>query len=591
MKLKHFIYVLFFIASCGAMQAQIQFEAKLSKKRLGINERLRVDFEMNQDGDNFNPPDFRGFRVVGGPNQAISNSYINGRRSYSKTYSYFLSPQSRGKFTIGQATIEIEGQTYKTNPIEVEITAAVEQPKDENNAEYVASENVHLVAEVSNSNPYLNEAITVVYKMYVSHDVSITSSWREIDTPKYADFWSQNIDNQGNFKIYEGEFKGENYRYVILRTTVLYPQKTGELNIEPLTLDVPIDVQGNKRDIFGRRLMTRVNKTISAGNRTITVKPLPTEGRPDNFNGAVGSFQFNVTTNKTTLDAGEALEMAIKVSGEGNIKLFDLPTVKLPSSLEMYEPERSENVRTNRTGMAGDITEKYTIVPQFKGNYPIRPIPFSYFDPKTEKYNTISSNEIILNVVNGPVTSENSTTSNNSDSKKAVVLSKEQFKYIKLNAELQSKSHEPFFKSVLFWSLLGGPLLLIPIFIIVGKKRDKRLADYEGNRLRKADRMAKKYLSEAKKNMANKATFYEALERALHNYLKAKLNIETSEMAKDRIAVLLEEREVSGANIQQFTNLLKSCEFARYTPASNVTIQQDYNKAVETIAAIDKQIQ
>jgi hypothetical protein len=138
---------------------------------------------------------------------------------------------------------------------------------------------------------------------------------------------------------------------------------------------------------------------------------------------------------------------------------------------------------------------------------------------------------------------------------------------------------------------LGGPLLLIPVFIIVGKKRDKRLADYEGNRLRKADRMAKKYLSEAKKSMANKATFYEALERTLHNYLKAKLNIETSEMAKDHIAVLLEGREVSGANIEQFTNLLKSCEFARYTPASNVTIQQDYNKAVETIAAIDKQIQ
>ena len=277
MKFKYLIYILFFIAGIGMTRAQVQFETKLSKRQLGINERLRVDFEMNQDGDNFNPPDFEGFRVVGGPNQAISNSYINGKRSYSKTYSYFLSPQSRGKFTIGQATIEVDGQIYKTTPIAVEVTAAVQRPKDENDADFVASENVHLVAEISNTNPYLNEGITVVYKMYVSHDVSITSSWREIDSPKYADFWSQNLDNQGNFKIYEGKYQGEDYRYVILRTTVLYPQKIGKLEIEPLTLDVPIDVQGNRRDIFGRRLMTRVNKTISAGNRSIDVKPLPTK--------------------------------------------------------------------------------------------------------------------------------------------------------------------------------------------------------------------------------------------------------------------------------------------------------------------------
>ncbi|WP_034259931.1 BatD family protein [Altibacter lentus] len=591
MKIKKGIYILFFLLSCGMLQAQVQFETKVSKTRLGINERLRVDFEMNQDGDNFNPPNFQGFRVVGGPNQAISNSYINGKRSYSKTYSYFLSPQSKGTFTIGQATIEIDGETYKTTPVRVEVTAAVEVPKDGNNAEYVASENVHLVAEVSNSNPYLNEAITVTYKMYVSHDVSITSSWREIDTPKYADFWSQNIDNQGNFKIYEGKYEGKDYRYVILRTTVLYPQKTGKLDIEPLTLDVPIDVQSNRRDLFGRRLMTRVNKTISAGNRTINVKPLPLEGRPDTFTGAVGTYNFNVSANKTTLDATESLELTVKVSGEGNIKLFDFPSLKLPSALEVYEPERSENVRTTASGMSGSISEVYTVVPQFKGNYPIRPITFSYFDPNTQQYTTLSSEEIVLNVENGPLTAGGTTPSEGNNGKKPVVLSKEQFKYIQLSANLQPMNETPYFKSLLFWLLLGGPLLLIPIFILIGKRRSARLQDVEGNRLRKADRLAKKYLAEAKKHMQDKAVFYEAMERALHNYLKAKLNIETAEMSKDRIAQLLEERNVSGTTISSFRELLKSCEFARYTPASSGTIQQDYNKAVETLSEIDKQIQ
>lgn len=590
MKLKNFIYIVFFVLSCGITQAQVQFEAKVSKKKLGINERLRVDFIMNQDGDNFNPPSFKGFRVVGGPNQSISNSYINGKASYSKTYSYFLSPKSKGKFTINQATIEIEGEIYKTLPIHVVITSAVDKPKDENNADYVASENVHLVAELSNSNPYLNEAITVVYKLYVSHNVSITRSWREIDSPKYADFWSQTIDNRGNSKIYEGTYKGEDYRYVILRRTVLYPQKTGKLNIEPLTLDVPIDVMSNRRDIFGRRLMSHVNKTISAGNRVITVKPLPTIGRPDKFTGAVGDFQFRVETNKTTLNANESLELKVTVTGKGNLKLFDLPSLNLPSSLEVYEPIHDNQINTTFDGMQGTVTETYTVVPQFKGNYPIRPISFSYFDVVSKTYKTISSKEIIINVEKGPKPKQSNSENDISGSNKSLTVSKDQFKYIKLEGKLEPVNPAPFFKSSLFWYLLGTPFLLIPLFIIAGKERNKRLNDVEGNKLRKANKLAKRYLSDAKKNITDKATFYEALERALHNYLKAKLNIETTEFSKERISELLSGKKVAGVIIDDFISILKSCEFARYTPTSNVSINEDYNKAVNVIASIDKQI-
>lgn len=589
MKTKNFLFILGFVLCSITATAQVQFDAKVSKKTLGINERLRIDFEMNQDGDNFRPPSFENFKVVGGPNQSISNSWINGKRSFSKTYSYFLAPQKRGRSTIGQATIEIDGETYKTLPIEVEVTAAVEVPKDGNNADYVASENVHLVAEVSNANPYLNEAITVTYKLYVSHDVSITSQWREIDTPKYADFWSQNIDNQNNFKVYEGKYNGENYRYVVLRTTVLYPQKTGKLDIEPLTLDIPIDVQGNRRDIFGRRLMERVNRTISAGNRTIDVKPLPLEGKPDGFNGAVGDFSFDVVTNKTILNANESMQLDVKISGKGNLKLFTAPTIKLPSTLEVYEPEHSESVTTTVAGMQGSITDSYTVVPQFKGTYPVNPITFSFFDPKTEKYRTITSKEFTIEVENGPISS--ATASNSNDSKKQVVLSKDNFKYIKLDANLKPIAQEEFFKSALFWSLLGGPFLLIPLFILVGKKRKARMNDVEGNKLRRANKLAKKYLSEAKRNIQNPVAFYEALERALHNYLKAKLTIETSEMEKSHISKLLLERNVDAPVVENFIGLLKNCEFARYASTSTASVQQDYNKASEVISTIDKQIQ
>tara|TARA_R110002072_G_scaffold7503_1_gene40276 strand:- start:28876 stop:30609 length:1734 start_codon:yes stop_codon:yes gene_type:complete len=570
-------------------QAQVTFETKLSKKKLGLNERLRVDFEMNQDGDNFNPPSFEGFQVVGGPNQAISNSYFNGKRTYSKTYSYFLAPSSMGTKTIGQASIDIDGKTYKTAPVTVNVTKAVKLSKDGSNAEYLADENVHLVAEVSNANPFLSEAITVTYKLYVSHEVSITSNWREISTPKYADFWSQNINTQGNYKVYEGKYQGEDYRYVILRSTVLYPQKTGELDIEPLTLDIPIDVRSNKRDLFGRPRMVRVNKTVSAGNRTINVKPLPVQGKPDDFAGAVGDFEFRVQTNRTALDANEALALTTKISGKGNLKLFDLPSLKLPSALEVYEPERENQVTVQTDGMRGSIAETYTVVPQYKGNYPIRPISFSYFNPKTERYETVSSEEIIINVENGPV----ATAENTENNALAVEnnLDNAQFKFIQLEGNLEPIHSTTFFKSKLFWTLLGGPMLLIPLVILAGRKHRERMADVEGNKLRKADRLAKKYLGDARKNMKDRVVFYESLERALHNYLKAKLNIETSDFSKDKISELLAEKQVAQATISEFIALLKSCEYARYTPTSDVAMQQDYEKAAQVISTIDKQIQ
>jgi len=577
--------------SIGFVQAQVSFVAKVSKKNLGINERLRVDFEMNQDGDNFVPPSFKGFNVVGGPNQSISNSWVNGKRSYSKTYSYFLAPKSQGKFIINQATIEIDDQIYKTISLNIVVTAAVTKPKDGNNADYLASENVHLIAEVSKTNPYLNEAITVVYKLYVSNDVSITRSWQEIDNPKFEDFWSQNIADKGKQQIFEGTFKGKPYRYVILRKVVLYPQKTGALIIEPLTLDIPIDVQGNSRDIFGRRRMTRVNRTISAGKRTITVKPLPIEGKPDNFSGAVGVFNFNVSTNKSTLDANEALELKIRVKGTGNLKLFNLPSLSLPSSLEVYEPVRDNKIAVNIKGMNGFINDTYTVIPQYKGSYPIRPISFSYFDPASKSYKTVSSDEIIIQVENGPIPNQPNNVNDDASNENSISLANDQFKYIKTSTKLISINRPVFFKTSLFWCLTGIPFLLIPLIILIGTTRRKRLSDVEGKRFRKATKLAKKYLSAAKKNLGKQEAFYEALERALHNYLRAKLDIVTSEFSKEKITILLAERKVEEEVVSDFVGLLKSCEFARYTPTSDVTIKQDYEKAVGVISNIDKQIQ
>ena len=290
------------------------------------------------------------------------------------------------------------------------------------------------------------------------------------------------------------------------------------------------------------------------------------------------------------MDASESLRVKVSVSGKGNLKLFKLPKISLPSSLEVYEPEHTENVKTNLAGMQGSVSDSYTVVPQYKGKYPIPSISFSYFDLNTESYKRLSSNEIVIDVLDGPL--NNNSNSNNAivnSGKQRVVLNNDQFAYIKTKTNFIPVKSPYFFKTPLFWSALLLPFLAIPLAIIIRKKKATRDADVYGNKIRKADKLARKYLGNAKKALGKKEAFYIALEKALHNYLKAKLHIETSDLSKDKVVDLLKDKQVDNVAISDFVSIIKNCELARYTPITNVEMQQDYEKAAKTIGLIDKQ--
>jgi len=584
-------FIVLFLISFQGLLAQVQFEAKVSKNTLGLNERLRIDFTMNADGDNFTPPSFEGFRIVGGPSQQVSQSWINGRSSFNKSYSYFLLPTQKGALTIKQASVEINGQIYKTNPIKINVTAAVPQPRDPNDEPQVSTDDaIHLVAEISKGNPYVNEPITVVYKLYFSYNIGITN-WRELNKPKYNDFWSQNIDIK-QLVAEEGRYNGEKYRCVVLRKTVLYPQKSGKLEIEPLSLDIDVQVPTNRRNIFGQVQVVDDNKRVSAGSKTITVKPLPEAGKPADFSGAVGRFNFSVTPSKTNIKNGESLDLKVVASGTGNLKLFTLPKPVVPNSLEMYDAVHNEQVQTPLSGMTGSISDSYTIIPQFKGKYPIKPMVFTYFDLGTNSYKTITAPEIMINVLDGPTAANANADPNASatGASKMKVSASEQFEFIKLKTTLTALHPKDFLGSTLFYLLLILPFVCLPIIVLLKKKKEAIDGDVVGNKIKMSNKLAKKYLSEAKQQINNKEPFYIALEKSLHNFLKAKLNIETSEMSKVKIEEILLSKNAKNETVQAFLDLTQNCELARYAPSSSVAIQQDYDKAVSILSELEKQI-
>lgn len=581
-----------------SVSAQVKFEAQTDRDTYGLNERIPLVFSINNEGDNFVAPKFTGFKADGpfiNKGNQTSITIVNGRMTQKREIStqviYYLTPTKKGTFTIGSASIEYNGTVYKSQPIKIKITDPIQMPsypgqnpRQQQQQNYNFGEGIHLVGELSTKNPYVNEPVTVIYKLYFPYNSSV-SNFRNFQAPKYEDFWSQYIDIK-QLRAEKGKFNGKDYSMVVLRKVILYPLEAGAKKIEPFKIDIDAEVPTGRRDFFGQYEMTSIEKSLSTGMQTINVKPLPENGKPEGFTGAVGKFDFVVKPSKTSLKAGESLDLEVSVSGKGNLKLFTLPKPVVPSALEMYDPAHTENVQTPVTGMTGKISDKYTIIPQFKGKYTIKPMEFSYYDLTSKSYKTITSKEITIDVAEG----DGTVVANTPSANKQAVQKKEVFQFNKLKTEFVSASREDFLGSGLFYSLLFAPLLLIPIVMIARKQKEAKDADVVGNRVRNNNRLVKKYLSEAKKQMGDKVPFYMAMEKALHNFLKAKLHIETVEMSKDNIIELLQQRNASENSINQFMELMNDCEFARYAPATDIAMTNDFERAVERISELEKQL-
>ncbi|MDP4885784.1 MAG: BatD family protein [Flavobacteriaceae bacterium] len=579
------VIALIWAAGLWAQDKDILFEVSLSKEKLGLNERLRVDFTMNRDGDHFEAPAFKGFKVLMGPSQSTSSSWVNGVRSFSRTFSFILQPTAKGSWNIGQAEITIDGTVYKTAAKKVEVTDAVAKPSDEQTAQDVADQNVRVISEVSKTNPYLNEGILITYKLLVGSGVNVTN-FNSVNAAEYTHFWNQDLPvNAYNFE--PTTYEGKSYQSVVLKRVLLYPQKTGKLSLKPYTFELSVDVPTNRRDFFGRPLYAPATRVASTAEITIDVKELPQENRPASFTGAVGSFDFFVTPNKTALDAGTALEIEVRVTGKGNLKLFSLPELKVPAALERYTPENKQKINNSRSGMEGSISDRYTIIPNFQGSYPIPGLEFSYFDPKAKKYVTRTTEEINIQVLGGANSA--GTTNNAGVQSPAPIERAEGFRFIKLNHQLTPLASTSFIEDLNFYTLWLAPLLLLPILGWWIRFNRARGHDLGALKRKASSRMAKKYLAQAQKALKTPDSFYLALEKSFQHFLKARLSIETADMTHDTIEELLMAQGVSKEVSGRLIELLNRCAMARYSPQQISDMLEDYNRALEVLTDLDKQ--
>ena len=283
------------------------------------------------------------------------------------------------------------------------------------------------------------------YKLYVSEDISV-SDYSITEPPQYNGFWHQDIQVNGS-PPRRGTYNGEQYRYVVIRKALLIPTRSGKLTIEPMEMNIVVGVPTGRGDFFGNPIVRNITKSFSSAKKS-EYKRTPLDGKPLNYGGAVGTFDFEVTANKTILKSNESARISVTVSGKGNLKLFELPEIKTPSKLEVFTPEQKEKVSVTPSGIRGSVSKNYTVVPEYKGKYKIPSTEFSYFDPK-EKYINISSDDIFVEVLGGK---EIVTNSENSVIKRDVLSTGSSFRYIQTKSSFVTVESTDFFKIIFILS-------------------------------------------------------------------------------------------------------------------------------------------
>jgi hypothetical protein len=608
MKKKYCILLLLLLLNVSLLfAADIKFTASVSKTEVGTTEQFEVTFTVNANGDRFTPPSFNGFLIVSGPNVSTSISVINGSSSSSMAYSYDLVAVKEGSYTIGPATIVVNGKKLSTNPIKIKVVKG-QAPQQNNNAVQAQGQSgpnngvtmhqpgtdiaksLFIKAVVDKSRVYLGEQITLTYRLYTR--VALVGSEPE-KLPDLNGFYSQDIKNPDQNVHWRTEvYKGLKYNVADMKQSILFPEHEGDITIDPMSMFFVVRESAASRDPFDQFFdsYNDVKYKIKSAPVVVHVKPLPKAGKPDGFGGAVGRFSISTGMDKKELKANEPLNYKIKITGSGNLKLLKPLSPEFPADFEKYDPKTVDTIAEKASGVSGSRVYTYLLIPRHQGNFTIEPVKFSYFDPATGRYVTLPTKAFSIKVNKG--LSENNVTAYSGADKQDVKMLNKDIRYIKTDGDDITKKGEGFYASGLYYSLLAfGPLLFLGA-LAYGKWDEKNNSDIVKVKSRKASKIAAKHLASAQAQLSanNSKAFYENVFRGLYGYLSDKLNIAAADLNREKIAAELKARALDEGLINELLDTLDLCDMARYAPVSGISEQQMFDKAKNMINDIENKI-
>jgi hypothetical protein len=595
-----FAIILLLIFCTGFTRADdVKFTASASKTEIGTEEHLEVTFTVNRNVNDFTPPKFTNFRILSGPNQSTSMSWINGVSSASTSFSYILVPLQEGEFTVQPASINVKGQQFNSNPLYIKVfkgkgtgASSAQKSRGSQQQEMRVSRRIEDInkqvmirAVVDKTNAYVGEQIILSFKLYTQ----LALSGSNLDKiPALNGFWSQDINNANQQIEWRTEiYNGQEYNVADLKQTILFPERPGTLTIDPLEMTLLVRQFSGGNSIIDQFFGSYedVKHSLKSKALKINVKPLPDTGKPDGFAGAVGQFNFEALTDKQELQANEALNYKLKITGSGNIPLINAPALNFPPDFEKYDPKVKDDYRESANGISGSREYEYLLIPRHPGDYTIDAFNFSYFDPQTGKYVDLKSNDFPIKVNPGKAENE-----------AKVVLPQNQqsitdndIRYIKTDSPKLRRVDESFYGSQLFYFMLASGPFAFLIALALKKWIKNRVGNMADQQNKKANKLAIKYLNDARQEInGDIKLFYDAIYKGLYNYLSYKLNIPFANLNKEAIALQLQSKDVDQQLINKLIQTLDQCEMARFAPLKDQSVSDVYNSAKTTIKNIEQ---
>ena len=597
-----------------AMAQDVEFKASAPAQVI-MGRPFQLTYSVNQRAKDLRAPEFTDFDYIAGPytSQSSSTSFVNGKRtsSFNLTYTYTLIANKEGTFTISPATIKVDGEQYTSNGVRI-IVLPADQPNNvsagntnsvgqtsqrptSSQNDNVSEANIFVRTLVSKTRVREQEAILLSYKLYFA-GVDVAQFTNNTRIPEFKGFLKQEIES-GEIQTELEHYNGRNYQTAVLYRTLLFPQRSGDITIEPAQFEAVLRVQNRAQvrsifdDFFGS--YTAVNKPITAPGVTIHVLDLPAN-KPAGFSGGVGQFNLTSKISGTELNANEAVTLTLTIQGAGNMKLLKTPMVDWPEGFEVYDPKVTNNFKNTTAGVSGTKTIEYLAIPRAGGTYTIPPVRFAYYDTQEQDYRTITTPEYTLNIERAANEDATAMVVNNFVQKENIQQLGTDIRYIH-TAELMpvadASSRAIRFGSLLFWLCYAIPSLLAALLFVIFRKKIKENADMTRVRYKKANKVAQRRLKVAEQLLKQnkKDAFFEEIERAAWTYLSDRLSIPTAQLNKENIAQILSNKGVSDMIIQEMMHVLSTAEFARYAPTSDHAMQEVYEDTIKIINQLESE--
>ncbi len=581
--------------SSTAFADSVRFEAIASSTTVAVGQRFQVTFSLNTKGENFIAPVFHKFRQLSGPNLSNSMQYVNGQMSQSMSYSFILVANEEGTFTIGGASILVDGKNYKSNSLEIKVVKAGQatpitpnrNQNNQNQNEIDLKDYVFVKTFVDKSSAFIGEKLTVTFKLYSR--LTLTNLTLE-KLPVLNGFWTQDVRTiYDKIELSREQVNGVVYQVAELQKSVLYPQRSGDLIIDPMEIKVGVQTQSQRRQsIFDQIFGSYESKEVIVGSNALKIKveALPTAGKPANFSGAVGNFTIDLVANKDSIKANEAIDVTLTIKGNGNFPLLSAPKLNFPADFETYDPDVSNNFKTTAAGSAGSKVFKYLVIPRHSGKFTIEPFQFGFFDLATKRYKVIKSDSLQFIVSKG---TESEGTVYRGSRKSEIEILNDDIRYIHQDTSIFLLASEGFYGSTVFYTLIFLLILLFAVSYFIIKKIKAKNSNLSQVRQSNAVKVAKKRMAKAKTYLSNQenSKFYEEISTALYGYFSDKFGISVAELSQEKILDFLAKIPESGAVQVEVKSVLEEAEMARFASTSSTEPNALYNKSIEIIRTIE----